>query len=144
MSNQAITSDTKQKVYLVELPFTIIDPVRYQNTISAIRYSYDYIIELLVAAYVNKILSNYEAEYFIVDFIHDEYSHDSDPHHNHDLLPIEHDIESTITHELIDMYHQAYDLLEYEFLLLDKIDSSKAIHVDVNIDHKIKVILTLE
>ena len=144
MPKQAITFDTKQKVYLVELPFTIIDPVQYQNTISAIRYSYDYIIELLVVAYVNKILSDYEAEYFIVDFIHYEYSYDSDSYHNLDLSPIEHDIESTITHELIDMYHQAYDLLEYEFLLLDKVESSKTIHVDVNVDHKIKVILELE
>lgn len=144
MSNQAIASGAKRKVYLVELPFTIIDPVQYQHTISAICYSYDYIIELLVIAYVNGVLVGYEAEDYIEDFIHHEYSYDCDPHHNHDLLPIEHDVESTITHELINMYHQAFDLFEYEFLLLDGVDVSEAINIDVRIDHTIKVIVTLE
>ena len=144
MSNQAIASGAKRKVYLVELPFTIIDPVQYQHTISAICYSYDYIIELLVTAYVNGVLVGYEAEDYIEDFIHHEYAYGCDFYHNHDLLPIEHDVESTITYELINMYHQAFDLFEYEFLLLDGVDVSEAINIDVRIDHTIKVIVTLE
>lgn len=144
MPKQTITPPPKQRLYVVELPFTIIDPVKYQDTLSAIHYSYDYIIELLIIAYVNSVLLDYDAEDYIEDSIHNECSYDADPYDTHDLKAINHDIESTMAHEMITMYHQAFDLFEYEFSMLDRVDIIEMVSIDVNIDYNIIVILVLE
>ena len=144
MPKQAITPCPKRRLFLVELPFTIVAPVKYQDTLSAILYSYDAIIELLVIAYVNSVLTDYEAEDYIEDSLYNDCSYDINPYNNHDLIAINHDVESTIAHEIITMYHQVIDLFEYEFSMLDQIDINEMIRINVIIDYNIKVILELE
>ncbi len=131
-----------KRVFLIELPCSIINAHHYYRSITAVFYSFDCVIDLIIEAYANEKIHAIDADEWISNTI--EYENSSDYVPDNDLTPVDDDIQCTIINEISDMYRMAFDRIDLEFSMLERISNMGISDINIDVDKKITVILTLE